>query len=169
MIAAKLGIALPELPQPIYHFSVKDALKIKMPHQLILDPINTASGIALFNSVTVDDAISDLPRFDWYVFNQMLISRVNPYRRRNPHKHEVSRQDPQTNTSIPVIDCNREKGFCGPKRTPYYHEPRTLFQRNVRQPKLLTSQENVVDERAAGEELQHFTRVLKDDVVARSN
>ena len=45
--------------------SLKDSLKVNLPHALTLKPINTEDGIALFSSVTVGDAISDLPRFDW--------------------------------------------------------------------------------------------------------
>lgn len=64
-MAAKLGLVLPQLPEPLYNFSIKDSLKVNLPHALTLNPINTEDGIALFSSVTVGDAISDLPRFDW--------------------------------------------------------------------------------------------------------
>ncbi|KAJ3552491.1 hypothetical protein NM688_g4121 [Phlebia brevispora] len=133
LIAAKLGLVLPEFPQPLYYFEPKDALQITFPHSLRVYPINTQPGIALFNYVTIEDAISDLPRFDWY----------------NPRRSERPRRDPETQKEIPIIDCSRYKVYCGPTAVPYHHEPRNN------------------EEEDAGESLQHFTRVLRDIVVAR--
>ncbi|THG98216.1 hypothetical protein EW026_g3934 [Hermanssonia centrifuga] len=65
LVAARLGHPLPELPQPLYHFPLKDSMEIKFPHGLSIRPIDTQDGIAPFNFITIDDAISDLPRFDW--------------------------------------------------------------------------------------------------------
>ena len=65
LVAAKYDLILPELPKPLYAFPLKDALQIKLPYGLILSPVDTASGKALFDHVTIEDAISDLPRFDW--------------------------------------------------------------------------------------------------------
>lgn len=66
LVAALLGHPLPKLPEPLYAFPVKDALALKFPLGLIVRPIkNTEQGFAPFRYITVDDAIGDLPRFDW--------------------------------------------------------------------------------------------------------
>lgn len=57
---------LPEFPQPTHDFPVIDALKIKVKGK-DLKPIHTLTGTAPGRYVTIDDAIGDLPLFDWYV------------------------------------------------------------------------------------------------------
>ena len=67
MIAAVQGHPLPELPQPTHDFPLADALKIEFTNGDFVEPIRTIPGTAPHNFVTIDDAIGDLPRFDWYV------------------------------------------------------------------------------------------------------
>lgn len=57
---------MPEFPQPTHDFPVVDALKIKVKGKE-LKPIHTLTGTAPGNYVTIDDAIGDLPLFDWQV------------------------------------------------------------------------------------------------------
>lgn len=65
MVAAKYGFPLPELPQPTHDFPFADSLEIKFPVGHHIKPIWTRTGYAPHRFVTIDDAISDLPRFDW--------------------------------------------------------------------------------------------------------
>lgn len=65
LIAAKQGYPLPDLPQPTHDFPLADALKIHLTNGDDIVPIRTVRGTAPYHFVTVDDAIGDLPRFDW--------------------------------------------------------------------------------------------------------
>lgn len=70
LIAAEEGQVLPELPQPTHEFPAVNPLQIKHPEQdnrmaHTIRPIRTAKGTAAHPSVTIEDAIGDLPRFDW--------------------------------------------------------------------------------------------------------
>lgn len=67
MIAAIEGQPLPQLPQPTHDFPVVDALRIELTNGDSIEPIRTMSGTAPHTFVSVEDAIGDLPRFDWYV------------------------------------------------------------------------------------------------------
>jgi hypothetical protein len=40
-------------------------LEIRFPNDDIVLPVRAEAGTAPFKFVTIDDAISDLPRFDW--------------------------------------------------------------------------------------------------------
>jgi len=60
------GQVLPELPQPSHTFPQVDKLEIKLSHGNSITPVITRKGLAARNFVTIEDAISDLPQFDWY-------------------------------------------------------------------------------------------------------
>jgi DNA (cytosine-5)-methyltransferase 1 len=65
-IAAADGYPLPDMPQPTHDFPEARSLQIKLPvGGPPIKPIRTDNGIAPHAFVTIDDAISDLPRFDW--------------------------------------------------------------------------------------------------------
>jgi DNA (cytosine-5)-methyltransferase 1 len=65
-IAAADGYPLPEIPQPTHDFPEARSLQIKLPvGGPPIKPIRTDNGIAPHAFVSIDDAISDLPRFDW--------------------------------------------------------------------------------------------------------
>ena len=65
LIAAKCGLELPPFPQPTHDFPIPDKLEIKFPREVTLRPITTLAGVAPHRYVSVHDAISDLPKFDW--------------------------------------------------------------------------------------------------------
>jgi DNA (cytosine-5)-methyltransferase 1 len=68
IIAAVDGHPLPELPQPSHDFpSIIKKLEIKHPteEENSICPVWATRGTAPHAFVTIDDAISDLPRFDW--------------------------------------------------------------------------------------------------------
>lgn len=67
LIAALDSHILPALPQPTHDFPVADALELKFSNDARARPIQTGRGLAPHRFVTVDDAISDLPRFHWWV------------------------------------------------------------------------------------------------------
>lgn len=67
VFAAKHGNPLPNLPQPTHDFPLADSLKISLSNGSTIEPIRTMMGTAPHPFVTVDDAIGDLPRFDWLV------------------------------------------------------------------------------------------------------
>jgi site-specific DNA-cytosine methylase len=67
VIAAKHGHPLPNLPQPTHDFTLADSLKISLSNGCTIEPIRTMAGTAPHHFVTVDDAIGDLPRFNWRV------------------------------------------------------------------------------------------------------
>ena len=60
------GQVLPELPQPSHSFPQVDKLEIKLPHSNTITPVITGKGLASRNFTSIEDAISDLPQFDWY-------------------------------------------------------------------------------------------------------
>ena len=71
LIAAEEGQVLPELPQPTHEFPVVNQLQIKHPKQdnrtpHTIRPIRTTKGTAAHPFVTIESAIGDLPRFDWF-------------------------------------------------------------------------------------------------------
>lgn len=140
---------------------------IKFPHGLTVKPINTESGVLPFNFVSVDDAISDLPRFDWCVYKIFLNMSLICLVRRNPkNPNERTRRDPETQEVIVAVARDRGNPYCGPPRPRYRHTPRTLFQQRARQPKPEAREDDGNDINDA-RNIQHFTRILKDDVVAR--
>lgn len=57
---------MPKFPTPLYAFPEKDSLGVKFSHALVVRPINIEPGVAPFRHITIDDAIGDLYRFDWY-------------------------------------------------------------------------------------------------------
>ncbi|KAF8559884.1 S-adenosyl-L-methionine-dependent methyltransferase [Imleria badia] len=114
LIAAKRDLDLPPFPQPTHDFPVTDALEIRFPEELTLRPISTFPGVAPHRYVSVHDAISDLPRFDW----------------KDPTK-VLSRRQMEENR---IIECREDKSWCGYQGpdVPYEHDPRTTFQKKCR-------------------------------------
>lgn len=122
MIAAKYGHPLPQLPQPTHAFPQIDALGINLPIGHHIRPIWTQTGYAPHQFVTIDDAISDLPRFDW----------ANPRPPRDPARRREERERAQT---IPIKKCKKDRPWCGysGEDVEYEHEPTTAFQKWCRE------------------------------------
>jgi DNA (cytosine-5)-methyltransferase 1 len=118
MIAAKHGQPLPQLPQPTHVFPASDALAIDLPIGHHIRPIFTQTGYAPHQFVTIDDAISDLPRFDW----------ANPRPPRDPARRREERERAQM---IPFKKCKKDRPWCGysGEDVEYEHEPMTAFQK----------------------------------------
>ncbi|KAF8644239.1 hypothetical protein AX16_008594 [Volvariella volvacea WC 439] len=149
LIAARDGLILPEFPQPTHAF-MSQALKIRLPFPMtggertVIKPIRTTPGTAAHPHVNIDDAIGDLPRFDW--------QHPKPTQQTSTQREEA-RQRKLNN--IPALDCDRKKKFCGFKGSmvPYHHEPITPYQVRAR--------------RNATMDLQHYTKCLLPEKVKR--
>lgn len=152
LLASKLGYTLPPFPTPLYTSSSRDGLQINLPHDLKLTPMGDSKGKVPFSFITIEEAISDLPYFDWWVlylfkyyFNVLyMINRKNPFT-----NEQVLRQD------IPLLEVDCEEKTCGFTEPAYRHTPRSRYQQLARRDEI-----NI-------KSLQHFTRPLPKKTVAR--
>ncbi|KAI9511110.1 S-adenosyl-L-methionine-dependent methyltransferase [Russula earlei] len=134
---ARRGFPLPEFPIPThnfesaYHWAVQLDTGLKLEH-VARDPDRPHRGAPL-RAVTVDDAISDLPKFDWknpHVVNKATRADRTEVKRRAaigiPAFVAVSSRAPR--------DESEEDTFPGyPDGVPYATPPRTRYQARVRQ------------------------------------
>jgi DNA (cytosine-5)-methyltransferase 1 len=65
LLAARPGYPLPATPPPTHDFPPTNRLEIRFPNGDIARAVHAEPGTAPFRFVSIDDAISDLPRFDW--------------------------------------------------------------------------------------------------------
>ncbi|KZT09519.1 S-adenosyl-L-methionine-dependent methyltransferase [Laetiporus sulphureus 93-53] len=144
LIAARQGSLLPELPQPTHDFPLKNELSIKFPNAGTAKPIRTANGVAPFRFVTIDDAISDLPRFHWRDPHKLIAPR---------HGHRTG-ETPAPEEQDLELPCDHRSRVCGLQGVvKYQHPPRTNFQAKCRA--------------KPTRDLQHFTRIWKEATVER--
>ncbi|CAK5264465.1 unnamed protein product [Mycena citricolor] len=116
LVAAKAGLPLPGMPQPTHDFPGAQQLAMHLPYpenqNLTVKPICTRRGYAAHAGVTINDATSDLPKWDM----------------KHP-KHN-------TRPGIRSFGCNEPGqlfvGMRGPD-VQYTHEPRTSYQRMMRE------------------------------------
>ncbi|KAJ7147070.1 S-adenosyl-L-methionine-dependent methyltransferase [Mycena crocata] len=125
-LAAKHGHTLPEFPIPTHAFP-KSARRWKMPMRrracIVPQPRSKSEKhlYAAHAPVTIDDAISDLPPFEWS----------------SPHKH-MKRTSEDTNeqrrrSRSGILQCNVFKEPVGfPNPVEYATKPRTRYQRAMR-------------------------------------
>lgn len=69
LFAARRGYPLMATPKPTHDFPPTNRLEVRFPNGDIARAVHAEPGIAPFRYVSIDDAISDLPRFDWCVSN----------------------------------------------------------------------------------------------------
>lgn len=164
LFGAKRGYPLLAAPQPTHDFPQTHKLEVRFPNGDIARAVRAEAGTAPFKFVSIDDAISDLPRFDWCASPPLLFlparrpSQTTFLYRLNPG---LGRQSAQKRNEarlravhIPVLECDQEKPYVGLRgEVPYHHVPRTTFQARCR--------------KGRTEDLQHFTRVLKPETVER--
>ncbi|CAA7265858.1 unnamed protein product [Cyclocybe aegerita] len=118
LIAAKEGHMLPAFPQPTHDFP--DTHEIKNRDGRVI-PVRATRGTAAHPFVTVEDAIGDLPRFDW---NHPRPDR-EPLDKRDKRRRRAA--------TVPSFECKVSEQHCGFKgRIGYYSEPKTTFQHTAR-------------------------------------
>ncbi|KAJ7508728.1 hypothetical protein B0H11DRAFT_1966459 [Mycena galericulata] len=144
LVAAQHGIPLPDIPQPTHDFEVVNQLRIKLPLRKVpIDPVRTTRGTMAHASVSIEDAIGDLPPFDW---EHPAPGQVSVELRK------VQRQ--RKREGIPVFKCDHEQAHCGFEGiVDYQHEPRTSYQWEARE--------------RPTTDIQHFTRCLLPKTVER--
>ena len=164
LIAAQQSCALPPFPIPIYDFPLKDSMEFKL-SQLgeHITPISVVAGLAPFKFITIDDAIGDLPRFDWWVyiivwsllsFEWRLTLRKNPKRPHQVKRRIEDPEDPDETIDVPILTCDYSKSSCGLNDARYQlARPHTLFQVKCR-------------EKPVGQ-LQHLTRTWQENTIER--
>ncbi|TFY55316.1 hypothetical protein EVG20_g9367 [Dentipellis fragilis] len=143
LMAAKRSYILPEMPAPTHDFPDANKLAIKFSiSKHPIRPILTERGTAPFQAVTVDSAISDLPRFHWKHPKPFSQSGLN-------HVREVRRV-----SQAITLECDQSKPWVGIEGVPQYRTPPlTSFQHFCRQ--------------KPTPNIQHFTRTLKPLTVER--
>src|SRR5579863_7309169 len=65
LFGARQGYPLLAAPKPTHDFPPTHRLAIRFPNGDVARAVRAEAGIAPFKFVSIDDAISDLPRFDW--------------------------------------------------------------------------------------------------------
>ncbi|KAI0296343.1 S-adenosyl-L-methionine-dependent methyltransferase [Multifurca ochricompacta] len=143
LFAARRGYPLLAAPQPTHDFPLTHKLEVRFPNGDVARAVRAEAGTAPFKFVSIDDAISDLPRFDWTNPNLKFL----PVEKRSEARKRAA--------EIPALECDQEKpyvGFTG-GAVRYHHAPRTAFQ--------------VWCRRRRTQDLQHFTRALKPATVER--
>ncbi|KAK7686545.1 hypothetical protein QCA50_010145 [Cerrena zonata] len=133
-------------PQSRVSFPVPDAMEIKPPEQAPLRLFSSSqlqhTGLQMY--VTIKDAIEDLPYFDW-----RHPEEEGPWRiiQHPDHGLELTIEAHQCNPSLPKC------GISGKNFQYVFRKPQTSFQARCRNGEV--------------QDIQHFTRVLKNEVVKR--
>ncbi|PPQ86962.1 hypothetical protein CVT25_009784 [Psilocybe cyanescens] len=143
LVAAKQGQVLPSLPQPTHDFPDSKILSIKFDDkQDAIAPIRMAHGTARNPCVTIEDAIGDLPRFDWkHPKPSSEGLNVREKRRKRAQK-------------VPAVECDIKETFSGFRgKIGYYTSPQTRYQQRAR---LLETAD-----------IQHYTKCLLPKKVER--
>ncbi|KAF9444348.1 S-adenosyl-L-methionine-dependent methyltransferase [Macrolepiota fuliginosa MF-IS2] len=136
-------LPLPELPQPTHDFPQSHRLLITMPNGDIVNPIQPGPGTAPHPFVSIEDAIGDLPRFDWKRPGQ-----------KNNERNRARQLTDDVGRGVPGLICNHKATHCGYKgRVDYHCEPRTAYQKAAREKE--------------SKDLQHFTKTVKARKVDR--
>lgn len=150
LIAAVDGHPLPDFPQPTHDFPGSKGLNIKLQGKGEIRLIRNASGTAPHPVVTIEDSISDLPRFDWKHPN---LANLSLFGRREIHERQRTMPSLVCKDSSVNVHCGYH-GTPGPdKDFDYHHEPRTGYQKIARNK--ITS------------DLQHFTRCFPKKSIER--
>jgi DNA (cytosine-5)-methyltransferase 1 len=124
---------------------------ITMPNGDMVKPIRPGPGTAPHPFVSIEDAIGDLLRFDWWVF-PVLLSLLWTHLcvcRKRPGQGGLNGRG-----GVPSLVCDHKKPHCGYQgRVGYHCEPRTVYQKEARVKESM--------------DLQHFTKTVKARKVDR--
>ena len=77
LFGAKRGYPLLAAPQPTHDFPQTHKLEVRFPNGDIARTVSAEAGTAPYKFVSIEDAISDLPRFDWYASPCLSHSRAH--------------------------------------------------------------------------------------------
>ncbi|THV06517.1 S-adenosyl-L-methionine-dependent methyltransferase [Dendrothele bispora CBS 962.96] len=142
MVAAKLGLKLPLLPQPTHDFPSGKQLKIALDDETTISPIRSCRGTAAHQFISVRDAIGDLPQWDWKLpLSASLTTKIRD-------KIQMRKKVPSVlykGVPHPAWGDDIEHEYQGPPITRYQAEARS--------------------ERT--KDLQHFTKQVLPKVAAR--
>lgn len=143
LVAAIDGHPLPELPEPTHDFPDNAGLEVKLPIGTQVRPFRVSNGTAPHRHVTIDDAISDLPRFDW----------KHPMSYGQSYKEQLAMRNRRAE-NISALPCVPSSTYCGYSGVVEYHHPsRTTYQEAAR----VKPTKN----------LQHFTRTFEWQKIRR--
>lgn len=126
--------------------------------------IDTGLGVVPLEVVTVDQAISDLPLFDWYVL-QVIPRLFNTFKRANPRDLtplEEQEREKRIRNDIPAIPCPQTSdSIWGLEDTffRYTSPPMSIFQRQARW--------NIYNKKARGPPFQHYTEHFPEQTVQK--
>ena len=157
MVVAKQGKKLPDMPTPTHDFEHRNLVIKQKP--VPFSAVPKTSGVAMYKTVSIDDAIGDLLRFDWYVdFNSRLMW-TGPLRCVDDGVRRLRDQRPRPRRlpdgyEIPLVLCDPKKpwaGFAG--RQEYQTPPRNSYQQAARKKRTL--------------DLQHYTMTFNPKTIKR--
>ncbi|PFH48401.1 hypothetical protein AMATHDRAFT_5836 [Amanita thiersii Skay4041] len=141
IVAALHGYPLPKFPRPSHDFPTSETLQIKLTQGNPVQPFQGFIGTAPHPFVSIDNAIGDLPLFDW----------------KHPHPHTLSdekrREMRVRERTITAVECDQQASHWGPLEMAYRHAPRTSFQAAMRKKETRS--------------LQHYTKTMKIAKVER--
>ncbi|KAI8593056.1 hypothetical protein BDZ88DRAFT_183954 [Geranomyces variabilis] len=142
--SARRGLTLPELPQPTHCGSHSGRLKLSLNAYngaTTYDPRRRTLGNSPLPGVTVWDAISDLPQWEY----------TDPDAARRKRKSTQYVPEGNGATDFPHYNQERAQGHCGPDAQPYTLPALSNYQRLMR--------------RGCGEVRNHYTRSLTENTV----
>ncbi|KAI0069446.1 S-adenosyl-L-methionine-dependent methyltransferase [Panus rudis PR-1116 ss-1] len=145
MIASKQSYPLQAFLAPTHDFPIRDSLEIRLSEETSIWPIVPATETAAFKFVTIREAISDLPYFNWKPPKSNAAHRIIP----NP-------DNPQLQQTVDALTCHSGLVKCrisGSNVRYRFRTPQTTYQKWSR------SRET--------KDIQHFTRALKEQIVQR--
>ncbi|KAJ2852696.1 hypothetical protein IWW36_000053 [Coemansia brasiliensis] len=121
--ACKRGCKIPDIPRPITTFEKSNQTNINLPDGTVYAPFAHFNGNAPHHSITVEDAIGDLPKFEF--LNPALVYPEDEERNVDwPQYVAVSGQP----TDIPG-DLDGSRGYVGHMEMQYSNQPMSEFQR----------------------------------------
>ncbi|KAI8929735.1 hypothetical protein BC831DRAFT_547452 [Entophlyctis helioformis] len=124
---ARRGCPLPAFPQPTHCFSKKGSLTVKFPKEAgggVYNPVTRTGGHAPHPPVTVWDAISDLPPFEY----------CNPHfsYKKSRGLHDTPDVEPAEGVETYHVNRDTTHDYVGRMEQPYTHGPRSEYQRMIR-------------------------------------
>ncbi|KAJ2227696.1 hypothetical protein GGF40_000060 [Coemansia sp. RSA 1286] len=122
--ACKRGCRLPGVPLPMTTFEKSNQTNIIFPNGTVYAPLAHLNGHAPHHAITVEDAINDLPKFD---FINPAISYPDPDP--DAHKRDWPRFHAVYGVAPGLARAEAENGYVNKMETSYLEPPKSEFQR----------------------------------------